>query len=64
LALMIEDHPNRTLANFRGITFACFHGSSLSRVGASDEPGAIQLCCIELITVRFSTYYISRISTI
>ena len=43
LALMLEHHPNRAFANFRCVFRRCLlrHGSSLSRVGASGNPGAV-----------------------
>src|SRR5215208_3732033 len=42
LALVVENHPNRTLADLRRIGgYSLRHGSILSRVGASDKPGAV-----------------------
>src|SRR6476661_8645631 len=43
LALVVQHHPDRTLADLRRIWgCALCHGSSLSRVGASGKPGAVQ----------------------
>jgi hypothetical protein len=43
LALMVQDHPNRTGTHLRGIWGNSLrHGSILSRVGASGKPGAVQ----------------------
>ena len=43
IALMLQHHPHRTLAQLRGVTCCCrLHGSILSKVGASGEPRAVQ----------------------
>src|SRR3954471_13104200 len=43
LALVIQHHPDRALADLRRIGgCALCHGSILSRVGASGKPGAVQ----------------------
>ncbi|MFC0666164.1 hypothetical protein ACFFGU_04670, partial [Azotobacter chroococcum] len=34
-------HANRPLPDFRGILRCCLHGSILSKVGASEKPGAV-----------------------
>jgi len=41
---VVENHPNRTLADLRRIGgYSLRHGSILSRVGASDKPGAVHI---------------------
>src|SRR6201997_1974432 len=43
LALVVQDHPNRAGTDLRGIRRNSLrHRSILSRVGASDKPGAVQ----------------------
>ena len=43
LALVVQDHPNRAGTNLRGIRGNSLrHRSILSRVGASDKPGAVR----------------------
>ena len=43
LALVLKNHSDRALANLRRIGWCLLrHGSILSRVGASDKPGAVQ----------------------
>ena len=42
LALVIQDHPDRSLFNFWGKSAGSAHDSILSRNGASDNPGAVQ----------------------
>ena len=43
LALMVQNHPHRAVADFRRIGGCTLrHGSILSRVGASRKPGAVQ----------------------
>src|SRR5690606_16858022 len=40
IALVLQHHPHRALAQRRGVTCCCrLHGSLLSKVGASGEPG-------------------------
>src|SRR3546814_9131229 len=41
-AAMLLHHPNRTLADLGGKLVRLVHGSFLSRVGASTNPGAVQ----------------------
>jgi hypothetical protein len=42
LALVVQDHPNRPGTDLRGIgRNSLRHHSILSRVGASDKPGAV-----------------------
>jgi hypothetical protein len=38
---VLQDHPNRTLADFGRKPLRIVHGSILSRIGASTIPGAI-----------------------
>jgi hypothetical protein len=42
---VIENHPHRSLADFRRKLVRCLarHGSTFSGVGASDKPGAVQI---------------------
>src|SRR5205814_7058570 len=42
LVLMVEHHPHGPLAHFAGIPSWSWHGSNLSRFGASKKPGAVQ----------------------
>src|SRR5450631_2071725 len=44
LVLVINHHPHRTRADLRRKLVRCLgrHGSTFSRVGASDKPGAVQ----------------------
>ncbi|GLS46879.1 DNA replication protein DnaC [Methylobacterium brachythecii] len=43
LALVLQHHPHRTLADLRGKRWGSLrHGSILARVGASGKPGAVQ----------------------
>ena len=44
LALVIHHHPHRTRTDLRRKLVRCLarHGSTFSRVGASDKPGAVQ----------------------
>jgi transposase InsO family protein len=42
IALVLENHPYRALADFRRIALRCLHRSILSRVGASGKPGAVE----------------------
>jgi hypothetical protein len=46
LALVLQNHPDRPLADLgrKPVRRPACHGSSLSRVGASGKPGAVQSC--------------------
>src|SRR3546814_17893398 len=44
LTAMLLHHPNGTLAHLGGKRVCLVHGSILSRIGASSNPGAVQLC--------------------
>jgi hypothetical protein len=58
---MFHHHPNRALAHLRRISCSLrlvYHGSNLSRKGASGKPGAVHgmvLGGLEFSTVRNST---------
>ena len=44
IAIMVENHPDRTLPNLRGKLLRCLlavHSPIFSRVGASGKPGAV-----------------------
>jgi hypothetical protein len=41
---MVEHHSHGALAHFVGIPSWSWHGSNLSRLGASKKPGAIHSC--------------------
>src|SRR3546814_17827380 len=43
LTAMLLHHPNGTLAHLGGQRVCLVHGSILSRVGASSNPGAVQI---------------------
>ncbi|MEO5494956.1 MAG: PDZ domain-containing protein, partial [Sphingomonas sp.] len=51
--LVIEHHPDRTLANFPRILVRCLacHRSTFSGVGASDKPGTVQYAPVRSLKV-------------
>jgi DNA replication protein DnaC len=44
---MLEHHPHGPLPHFGGVRLRCLHGSNLSRLGASDNPGAVHVLVID-----------------
>ena len=54
LALVIKDHPHRTLAHFRGKLVRCLahDAPSYSRVGASGKPGAVQFSTMGIAALQ------------
>jgi hypothetical protein len=43
LALVLQDHPNRSLTDFLRIPGSAWHDSILSKNGASGNPGAVRI---------------------
>src|SRR3546814_13941550 len=65
LTAMLLHHPNGTLAHLGGKRVCLVHGSILSRVGASSNPGAVHRSeerrvgkeCVSTFRSRWSPYH-------